>query len=530
MPRGRTAAVALAVAVLVTACGNAPTLRDRREEDPTAVTPAADELAGALLPAWPVLQPRVPPERPARDPAGGQGAAAPRPGPPLPPVRLLVLSDIHHLSPTLWEPGDAFARWLSTNDGKVLARSGELLAMIEERILREHARTPLDAAVITGDLTANGERVGHAEVAAMGARLRAQGVPLLVIPGNHDMANPWAAEFSGNQAQRVPTVDRTAMLDIYRESGFGDAVSVAPDDLSYRYDLGEQLSLIMLDTAMYDRNAELGFPQPTGEIGPRQRQWLETELAAARDEGRALLVFMHHNLLSHGRLSGYGTLQYVVDDAARLARSLAEAGVPVVFTGHIHARNSTGTLLESAGWIYDLAPSAVSLFPHEYRLISIDEQQQLRLEPRHLVAPLPETDPARLAYLQDFARWSLATYLSDIKVDRRETLEQELLATAPGDSIAAVLCESDAEGCTAEEQLTSMALYLGVWSLLHRDGQNAPGLPSVLTARAPRLGEARELWRRHAPERYARLVRGWGSDPAPPDGPLTIDLRSGLWR
>lgn len=541
---GRLAAAGLvtfALALLLSGCGGPATLRDRRESDPTAVTVAAAELAHELLPVWPGLLPSGSPgpgePSTPRDPQDGSRALLPRQGPAYPPVRLLILSDIHYLSPRLWEPGEAFARWLSTNDGKVLARSAELLALIEERVVAEHHRAALDAVVITGDLTANGEEASHADIAAMASRLRSRGIPVLVTPGNHDVANPWAASFAGSAARREPSPDRNALLRIYRDAGPGDAASIAPDDLSYRYDLRERLSLVVLDTAMYTRNAELGFPQPTGEIGSRQRRWLEVELAAAREQGRAVLVFMHHNLLSHGRPAGYGTLQYVVDDAPRLQRLLWDHGVTVVFTGHIHARNSTGQRGSGGSWVYDLAAGAVSLFPHEYRLVTIDAGQQLRIEPRHLIVPLSSRAPGGAPAVDElseedraaFARWSLATYLSDIKTDRSDVLAEELLATSPENSIEAVLCEPDAEPCTGNEQLAAMALYVGVWSLLHRDGLDPAGVPEDLVNQGSYLRGGRALWQRHAPDRYARLLRAWGTDPAPADGVITIDLARGLW-
>ena len=463
-----------------------------------------------------------------RAPSGGTRPLLERPGAPFPSVRFLVLSDPHHLSPALWETGDAFARWLSTNDGKVLARSEDLLIAIERTVLAEHQRTPLDFVAITGDLTANGSVEGHREMAALARRIGAAGVPVFVIPGNHDLRNPWAARFSGSTAERVPSVSPERFAAMYGEAGYDAAVSRSPDDLSYRIDLGDRLSLLMLDTSISSRNEVLGYPQPTGAVSTRQSAWLRQELSAIAEDGRAPLVFMHHNLLSHGRTRGYGSLQYVVDEAPRLARLLWDGGAPVVFTGHLHARNTTGLRGQAGEWMYDVAAGAVSVYPHEYRRVAIDSRGRLKMEPRALFG-FPGGDDA-------FRRWALATYLSDTTRAFTDRLEDELPAAHPGDDLGDVLCAGvspmfavDGE-CRAEAELDGLARYLAVWSILHRSGVDSAGAVERVAAVAPGLALAAERWRTVAPERFTRLTYAWSVDPPPSDGTITINLATGYWR
>jgi hypothetical protein len=142
-------------------------------EAPPAIEPAADllEIAAALN------HPVVAPAHGARADGGLS-----RNGPEYPAVRFLVFSDLHHLSSDLWTDSPAFRRWLATNDGKVLARSAELLDAIVEQVMAETRREPLDFVVITGDLTANGELESHLDVAVAAATIRAAGVPVYVIP------------------------------------------------------------------------------------------------------------------------------------------------------------------------------------------------------------------------------------------------------------------------------------------------------------------------------------------------------------
>ncbi|GEM_PF-5553473 len=555
-------------------CSGTQTLISARETDPAAVSPAADDLARNLESQLEAAiatggSDETLPANTWSDPSGGRRALLQRPGAPFPPVRFLVLSDTHHLSSDLWEPGNALSHWLATNDGKVLVRSDALLQAIEATVRRENRRAPLDFVAITGDLTTNGAAVSHRELAAAAERIAAIGVPVYVIPGNHDVLNPWAARLAGGRPERVASVSPEEFATIYDGVGYGAAVSRAPDDLSYRVDVGDRLSLLMLDSAQWSRNEELGYPRTPGAIGIRQREWLGRQLGEIREAGRAPLVFMHHNLLAHGRARGYATLQYVVDEAPRLARMLWDGGAPIVFTGHIHARNATGLRGQAGEWIYDLAASATSLYPHEYRLVTIDDRQRLRLEPR-LLGGFPEDENGRSAVgaaradgasagrasgvASDsaadtdarFREWSLATYLSDVSTTFSPNLRQELLASSSADRIGRILCagagasrgsaalsrrDPGEEGdCDGESRLELMTLYLGVWSALHRSGTDSVGVPAALTANSTVLRDGEELWRTVAPERFESLLDSWSADPPPTDGSITIDLRTGRWR
>ncbi len=78
------------------------------------------------------------------------------------------------------------------------------------------------------------------------------GITVLVIPGNHDINNPSASVYSGGD--RYPA-EPTAPEDferIYKEFGYSEASSRDANSLSYTYDLGPSMRLLMLDTCQYE--------------------------------------------------------------------------------------------------------------------------------------------------------------------------------------------------------------------------------------------------------------------------------------
>ena len=99
---------------------------------------------------------------------------------------IIVLSDIHVMAPQLLEErGSAFDNYLS-QDPKLLEYSNEVLEYLVGETLQ---RNP-DLVIIPGDLTKDGELVSHQLVVSILSSLRSAGIPVIVVPGNHDIDNP----------------------------------------------------------------------------------------------------------------------------------------------------------------------------------------------------------------------------------------------------------------------------------------------------------------------------------------------------
>ena len=94
-------------------------------------------------------------------------AAAPQPLPrPVPaaggsPLRLVVATDLHFLPRSLVRDGAAFTDAYAAGDGKQINYIPELTDALVAELLAD----PPAALLLTGDLTRNGEREGHRELA-----------------------------------------------------------------------------------------------------------------------------------------------------------------------------------------------------------------------------------------------------------------------------------------------------------------------------------------------------------------------------
>lgn len=99
-------------------------------------------------------------------------------------LKVAVVSDIHVMVPELVEQDGAAFQDYVAHDRKLLMESVALAEAAVDELL---AGRP-DAVLVTGDLTKDGERVSHEYVAGqLLARLRRAGIPVYVVPGNHDV-------------------------------------------------------------------------------------------------------------------------------------------------------------------------------------------------------------------------------------------------------------------------------------------------------------------------------------------------------
>ena len=132
----------------------------------------------------------------------------PLPEPVLPareaPLTLAVATDLHFLPERLVRDGEAFHAAWAYGDGKQINHITALTEALVDQLLAD----PPDGVLLTGDLTLNGEREGHLELARRLLPLRQAGIPVLVIPGNHDIGNAFAAGYNRGKTYSVRTVGR----------------------------------------------------------------------------------------------------------------------------------------------------------------------------------------------------------------------------------------------------------------------------------------------------------------------------------
>ncbi len=245
-----------------------------------------------------------------------------------PELSILVGTDIHYLSGALTDGGNHFQYMVEHGDGKVVT----YIEQITDAFIEEVIRRDPDVLILSGDLTLDGEKKSHEELAGKLYAVEDAGIPVLVVPGNHDINNHHAAKFQGDERLPAEFTTPEEFRDIYRHFGYDEAISEDRNSLSYMYELDDGTRILMLDTCQYEKKALVG-----GAIMSDTYDWIEEMLEYAWDEGADVIPVAHHNLLDQSEI-------YVddctIEHSEQLIRLLEDWDVTLFLSGHLHVQHT----------------------------------------------------------------------------------------------------------------------------------------------------------------------------------------------
>ena len=244
---------------------------------------------------------------------------------------IVLATDIHYLAEELaGNRCQSFINYVYGGDGRVLLYSWEILdAFIEDMKEKEP-----DLILLSGDLTLNGERASHEELASLLEKLDKEGIPVLVIPGNHDINNPNAKRFSGTNSYPVDSITAEEFADIYSDFGYVAADSRDPNSLSYLYKADSSLWLLMLDSCQYDPVNQVG-----GMIQSGTYKWMEPILYEAWEDDAEVITVSHHNLLEQSGVSDAFYDDCTIEHSEELLQMLSDNEVRLHLSGHLHLQH-----------------------------------------------------------------------------------------------------------------------------------------------------------------------------------------------
>lgn len=276
-------------------------------------------------------------------------------------AKIFVITDLHYLAKSMHDEGSAFTKFVYQGDGKNTEYIHEILEAFELTLQKEKP----DILLVTGDLTLNGERASHAALALRCSSIEKLGIKVYVLPGNHDILNPWARSFSGDRQLRTDSVDAGEFRALYREQGFSEALSKDRESLSYVVNPVPGLRIFMLDSCRYNDNLELGYPEAGGGFSESTLAWLNDNLEDARAAGDYTLIALHHSLIEH---NPHVSKNYTIDSAVAVLALLGKSGIPAVLSGHIHIQDICVST-DGSKPFYDIATNALAVYPHHFGVI-----------------------------------------------------------------------------------------------------------------------------------------------------------------
>jgi 3',5'-cyclic AMP phosphodiesterase CpdA len=276
-------------------------------------------------------------------------------------VTFFVATDTHYLAESLTDDGQAFQEFVASGDGKALNYIHEIMNAFANDIKKKKP----DVLIISGDLTSNGEKESHLELADRLKEIEKMGTSVYVIPGNHDILNPYARGFRGNKQYITDYINDKDFSEIYESYGYKEAISRDENTLSYLAAPSEDVWLLMLDTAQYENNVVFGFPQMDGRISSGTIDWIKQCRDLAKSNGAQLIAVMHHNLLNHSDAIREG---YTINNSEEVVELFQQSNIGLALSGHIHIQDIKTQKYEGNS-IHDVATGCISMYPQKYGVL-----------------------------------------------------------------------------------------------------------------------------------------------------------------
>ena len=317
------------------------------------------------------------------------------------PPTIMIVSDLHYMSGTMHDDGTAFWKMVADDDGKTSQYSDFLMDALADTVLEKKP----SALVLTGDITLNGERENHEKLAKRLRAIQDAGVPVVVIPGNHDISNKNSATYFGKEKEEAEYLHSgEEFYEIYHEFGFDQSPNRDPSSLSYVYPVDAGHWLLMLDSCQYENGNKVG-----GRIRPETLTWLGVHLRVAQEHGIEVLPMAHHNLLSESRMY---TSECTLENTYDTVNLLESYHVPLYISGHLHAERikkhkpEPGTSADNYG-VSEIVMPPFSIPACQYGILSWDTEGGMHFETEKLdVEAYAKKVGSTDEHLLNFSTWS----------------------------------------------------------------------------------------------------------------------------
>lgn len=272
---------------------------------------------------------------------------------------LYVVTDPHYFENALGASGEAYER-RSRTDQKCIAETG---AIIDAGFRKLAADADTEVILIPGDMVYRAEKASHIGFIQKLNALKAQGKRIYVITARHDCEEA-ARGFVGDEEIPVESTTRAELRTLYADFGFTEAISEHADSMSYVVQLTEGIRLLALNC---DGDLK-GFKG----LWDDQMAWALAEIQKAHESGNYIFAMTHYPLLP-----GSPIMQMVGDakltDWEKRANEFADAGLDLIFTGHMHMQSLTQYTTENGNTITDICTGSFVGCPCAYRKVTFSD-------------------------------------------------------------------------------------------------------------------------------------------------------------
>jgi len=275
---------------------------------------------------------------------------------------IFVASDLHLYSDNLLgTENEICVKENFSSDGRIQEYDYALINALIDQVNQEKPAF----LILTGDLSYNGERDSHVELAKLLSGI--EETKVLVIPGNHDMYSLSAFSALEDKTTRIRGIDMDDFREIYTDFGYTGAYSYDEDSLSYIYEISEDTWALMLDTTLSEYNEDNDLNIVGGYVDESTMVWLEEHLNYAKEHDISVISFSHHNLLVHSELF---QLTHTINNYEDLLDLYSEYDVTLNLSGHLHIQSIKEATVDEDR-IYDISSGSLLDYGNRYGRLDI---------------------------------------------------------------------------------------------------------------------------------------------------------------
>lgn len=282
------------------------------------------------------------------------------------PINFYLVTDTHYLNNVLEPGGVSFEKNMVTEQYFV-KESGDIIRSVFDKIIEDKET---NIVILPGDLVKNGEKESHNGFIKELYRLKDNGKKIYVITAGHDH-NDNAYVLKGDGRAPVEGTDYNDLCEMYRDFGYGDAIAFDVPTHSYVAQIAEGIRMLAIHCDSKN--------QPKGTMDDRLMVWAKEQLDKAKEDNCIAFAVCHYPIIPP-----VPTFELVGDakikDWKNVASFLADNGVELVLTGHMHIQSINEFYSEKGNRLIDICTSALVGSPAKYRKITINENSVLKVE------------------------------------------------------------------------------------------------------------------------------------------------------
>ena len=275
-------------------------------------------------------------------------------------LNFYLVTDTHFFGPSFKRSGAAYEK-RSISDQKCVA---ETPAIIDAGFKQIADDKETNIILIPGDLVYRGEYQSHVGLRNRLYKLKEQGKKIYLITARHDYDDNDSFEFDGDKMLPVKAMPRDELRDFYKDFGFDGAISEHKESMSYVAQLADGIRLLALNCD--------GDCKDFKGLWDNQMKWALEQIEDAHRTGNYIFAMTHYPLLPFSPIMNLISDSHLTDWEKR-ANQFADAGLDLIFTGHMHAQAVTEYVTENGNKITDVQTGCFVGCPCAYRKVTIKD-------------------------------------------------------------------------------------------------------------------------------------------------------------